>query len=278
MKQFVTYVYFNPLKKCEATECGYEAFYVGQGIRGRELAHLNNLSGPSSRHKKNTIKQILSANQYPIIEIVFESDNADEVKTEEIRLIALYGRADLQLGTLTNHTNGGEGQSGAIFSNSHRNKLSRKTSEAHADGKLISNTDAWSRAGLIKAHSEEGRAKSALARTGLKRSGAGRRNISEARKAYISNLTPSERKIKFGTTRGRKHSALSLDLMSKKLIEVFKRPEVKQKRSEANSGGKNPRSKRVSVFGNEYSYIGEAESQTGISKYKLKQEESFRFL
>lgn len=59
--------------------------------------------------KLNFIKKILSADLEPIVNIVFESDNLNDIFEKEKELISLYGRIDLKTGILTNLTDGGDG-------------------------------------------------------------------------------------------------------------------------------------------------------------------------
>ena len=57
--------------------------------------------------------------------VIFENNmTEDEAFAMETALILKYGRIDNNTGILRNQTNGGEGASGRIFSESHRNNLS----------------------------------------------------------------------------------------------------------------------------------------------------------
>jgi len=51
---------------------------------------------------------------------VFETENEKEAFTKEVELIQLYGRRDLNTGTLFNRTDGGEGASGYIKSDTEK--------------------------------------------------------------------------------------------------------------------------------------------------------------
>ena len=125
------YAYYDPRKN-------NQTFYIGEtGTDDRWLYHLeeakriikqkksqkwvqNNCDNP---HKTRTIMKILEAGFEPIIEKLMENVSEQQAKAEEIRLIALHGRADLGLGPLTNMTDGGEGQSGRIWTEESRQKL-----------------------------------------------------------------------------------------------------------------------------------------------------------
>lgn len=278
--QWYVYVYFNPLKPDIKYSGGFEPFYVGKGKSDRDLSHLLecNLKSEKNRHKVNTIKKIFKQKLIPIISKVFKTDIEEDAYSEEIRLIAYYGRSDLNRGPLTNLTDGGNGKRNIIISEKTKQLLSITTSQAHADGKLKSNTAAWSKMGLLKAHSPEGKRKSALSRIGLKRAEETCKKISKSRALYLEKLTVAERKIILGTMRGKQHTDASRILMSKNISAACARPEVKARRSAANTGGKNPRAKPVSVFGKKYAYIGEAVNCTGLSKYQLKREPTFKIL
>lgn len=91
-------------------------FYVGKGSGKR----LNNTS-KRSNHWKSIV------NKYGFVAEIVE-DNLQEWYAFELEqnLIAYYGRSDLKLGTLVNHSDGGEGTSGNILSENSRNKIKLK--------------------------------------------------------------------------------------------------------------------------------------------------------
>lgn len=255
MKWYV-YIYFNPLK---ADNCyGFEPFYVGKGKNNRAESHLHecNLKAERNRHKSNTIRKILKQKLTPIIIKAFETDVEEDAFNEEIRLIALFGRADLKKGPLTNLTDGGEGKSNNNTLDSTRRLLSEKTSQAHADGRLKINTTAWSKAGLARAHSKEGREKSAISRTGQKRSLETKVKISNSRKRFIESLSEEERKQKLGTMCGRSLSENAIAKMR----------------------NNNPKTLKVEIFGILYDSLNLAVKATGINKPKIKRDPSFKIV
>lgn len=83
-----------------------EIFYCGKGTRRRAWSH-----GGRNNHWRNIVKK----HGYTI-EII--QDGLQEFAAFELEcdLIALYGRKDCKLGPLVNVTDGGEGSSGAIYS------------------------------------------------------------------------------------------------------------------------------------------------------------------
>ena len=88
-------------------------FYVGMGTGDRMFHHLNEVmkdrivSGNS--HKVNKVKKIVNEDRLPHIIKVDDNLSREQAIELEIFLIEIIGRSDLNLGTLTNMTNGGEG-------------------------------------------------------------------------------------------------------------------------------------------------------------------------
>jgi hypothetical protein len=95
-------------------------FYVGMGHGRRHLDHIryakNAIDTGAHRnrlsHKLNKIIKIISEGRMPKIDIVERGLTIIQAQNREKELIAFYGRADLEKGTLTNLTDGGEGVHG----------------------------------------------------------------------------------------------------------------------------------------------------------------------
>lgn len=89
-------------------------FYVGKGFGLRYISIKSR-----NKHWHNIV------NKYDYDVILLEDNllESDALKLEEYWINRL-GRKDLGLGNLVNHTNGGEGNSGRIFSEEHRKNLS----------------------------------------------------------------------------------------------------------------------------------------------------------
>ena len=98
-------------------------FYGGKGVKDRPYSHLRLARNGDMSFKSKKIRKALSMNLPIIIKRVFRTDINEEAAEEEKRLIALYGRRDNDTGSLTNHTNGGEGTSGFIVSEETRRKI-----------------------------------------------------------------------------------------------------------------------------------------------------------
>lgn len=126
-------------------------FYIGVGKRNRksnelrETSHITEalrfrsgkLSKGSNRHKLNTILQIIDSNLEVDIELGKEFISEDHAFEEEKRLIALYGRRDLDTGCLTNMTNGGEGRVNPSIESRQKLAESMKGRPSHAKGKIL---------------------------------------------------------------------------------------------------------------------------------------------
>lgn len=84
--------------------------YIGKGTGQRIKQHEKLGSAHYNKHLANVIAKGITS------EIVYRSHNELEAFEEELRLIALYGRANIKTGTLCNLTDGGEGHSGYVQS------------------------------------------------------------------------------------------------------------------------------------------------------------------
>lgn len=133
---FYVYVYLDPRKPGKYSYCNgninfeYEPFYVGKGSGNRYFYHIEEASRykdkrAMNKHKLNRIRKIKrQTNNNPII-IFYERHLSDHISQHlECLLIAKIGRSDKGAGPLTNLTDGGEGNSGWIASESNRLKHS----------------------------------------------------------------------------------------------------------------------------------------------------------
>ena len=73
----------------------------------------------------NKLKSLRRKGLKPIIIKVLENVTEQEAFDEEIRLIAIYGRADKNLGPLTNMTDGGEGAVGLVWTKESKENLKK---------------------------------------------------------------------------------------------------------------------------------------------------------
>jgi len=113
MNEFYVYVLFRPWN--------LEPCYVGKGKKGRFEFHSKRAASHENKHLAHVFKK---ASGKDVPSVILHS-NLDErtAFTYEKALIAAIGRADLGLGPLCNHTDGGDGCSGAIVSLESRAKM-----------------------------------------------------------------------------------------------------------------------------------------------------------
>ena len=99
-----------------------QPFYIGIG-HNTENSHGYNRAF-SKKRRSNFWKQIVNKTDYEV-EILMESENESFIFEKEIEFVKLYGRRDLNLGTLVNLTNGGRGTTKVILSE--KNKYNNRT-------------------------------------------------------------------------------------------------------------------------------------------------------
>lgn len=87
-----------------------QVFYIGVGTKTYHLNTFNEIYRRAflKAGRNNLWNKIVSKSDYRI-EIVLESDDYGFILLKEREFIKLYGRRDLNLGTLCNFTDGGEG-------------------------------------------------------------------------------------------------------------------------------------------------------------------------
>lgn len=99
-----------------------QVFYIGKG---------NNLDKRKSEYRRafETLKRsdfwtkvYNKNNKQIVIEIIFECSDEKKVNEKEMEFISIYGRKDLNQGTLVNLTCGGDGSLGYIISEENRQK------------------------------------------------------------------------------------------------------------------------------------------------------------
>ena len=108
-----------------------EVFYVG--ISTQDNYRRASRTAQRSDFWKNVIKKTGWR-----VDIVFDNLTWEEACDKEKELISLYGRKDLGVGTLVNHTNGGDGSYGRVYSNETRikmglNRKGKRCTEEHKE-------------------------------------------------------------------------------------------------------------------------------------------------
>lgn len=208
-----TYKYLDPRKE-------NQEFYIGEGKDDRWYFHLeeakrlirekksqkwigDNCDNP---HKTRTIMKILNAGLEPTIIKVLENVDKPTAITEEIRLIAYHGRADLGLGSLTNLTDGGDGLIGFIWSEEQKAKLKGRTNSM-----------------LGRNHTDESKQKMSDFHTGKTLSEEHKKKIGESLKGKSNIIinkkiySKEEVLIKYATRRGKSEAK------SKARLEKFEK-------------------------------------------------------
>jgi len=95
-----------------------EPFYIGIGAdKDYKRAH-------AFKKRNRYWNHIVNKYDYDV-EILMDDLTWEDACKKETEFIALYGREDLNLGTLTNLTNGGDGMFGFKFSDESRHKMSK---------------------------------------------------------------------------------------------------------------------------------------------------------
>lgn len=137
MREFYCYVYLDPRKSGrfsygDFVTFFYEPFYIGKGTKKRYLHHIKEKSS-KNKHKFNKIKLIKEEYNLENYIIKLINSNNECCNCFEKFFINLIGRSDLNLGPLTNLTDGGEG---SLNLKQSKEKL-EKLSKIHK-GKIIS--------------------------------------------------------------------------------------------------------------------------------------------
>lgn len=124
-----------------------EIFYVGIGKTEKRAF--------SKKGRNKYWNRIIDKTEY-IVEILFQDITWDEACQKEIELIKQYGRKDLNLGTLCNLTDGGEGIINPSDENRLKLSLSKKGKKrSDEDRKKISIGQLGHKRNLGNIHSEE---------------------------------------------------------------------------------------------------------------------------
>jgi len=97
-----------------------EPFYIGIG-KSIERAY-------TKRNRNKIWNQIVNKTDYEV-EILFDNISWEDACKKEYEFINLYGRIDINTGSLCNLTNGGEGTIGYVFSENHKKLISESNSK-----------------------------------------------------------------------------------------------------------------------------------------------------
>lgn len=119
-----------------------EPFYIGIGVkRNQEFTSLETeyRRAFDSYYRSKFWKAIYNKSTISV-EILFESDDYEEIKKKEQEFISLYGRKNLGKGTLVNLTDGGDGSLGWKPSETTRQKISQsRIGKKYTNGRRSAN-------------------------------------------------------------------------------------------------------------------------------------------
>lgn len=120
-----------------------EVFYIGIGTKYRKnyKCLTSEYNRAYAKYRSSAWKRIVNKTEYAI-EIIFESNCRNEILNKEIEFIKIYGRRDLNKGTLVNHTDGGSGIKGYWFKSDELLKVS-KSSKRFIRGKHSQAKPIW---------------------------------------------------------------------------------------------------------------------------------------
>jgi len=186
--KYYIYFHFNTIKK--------EIFYVGKGYGRRASVKINR-----NKFWENTAKKY----KY---EILFPHINLTEKEAIELEIYYInhIGRRDLNKGTLVNLTDGGEGSSGYIMTDEHKQNIQKKL--------------------IGRVFSEEHIKNNIKSKIGKKRSKEICENISIGRKNRIITKEEREKLVLAGKmSTGRKHSSETKKKISESNILAKKEKE-----------------------------------------------------
>lgn len=210
---FCVYVFLNPSKpgiySYDDLTFNFEPIYVGKGRINRPKNHLFRYKNGNS-YFYNKLKKIVGQGHDPVWLIVKDGLSEREAFDEEIRLIKLIGRKS-NGGSLTNLSDGGEGQSGF----KHRDESKEKISNT------LKNNKEW----IEKMKSKEYRDKLSKSLMGHEGYGKGIPRTEDVKDKIRKSVTGDKNHF-YGKT----HS-----------------DEMKKKMSDKNSGKNNPNSKIYTI-------------------------------
>lgn len=228
-----------------------EVFYIGIGSDEEgEYKRAFSKHNRSFHWKNITIKTDYQ------VEIILDDLTWEEACLKEIEFIKLYGRKDLNEGTLINLTDGGDGALGLIFSETHKKKIGESNKGKHSDY-IFTEEHKKKLSDSLKGHktSQETREK-------ISRSNSGKIRSEEAKKKMSNASLGNKKRL------GKKHSEETKKKMSEKALQ--RDPKSIQRMAETKKGSKNPRAKKVDQYSLDgkfiktWSYITEAMEKLNI--------------
>jgi len=174
MTTFYVYIYQDPERNVP--------MYVGKGCGGRYKFHIKKATNIRFKNRIITLKNM---GMEPIVNVV-KCASENDALLEEIRLIKLYGRKDLGLGTLYNMTDGGEGSSGWKPSEQTKKKIGDKNRNPSAITRA--KQSAWVRTDVLRQKISEAQRKTQASMTEEQRAARSLRQSKENLSIETRNL------------------------------------------------------------------------------------------
>lgn len=128
MHNYEVYAYLDPRKPGNYKYGDYVfeflPIYIGKGniYQNRKYKHLTK---SCNRHLLNFLKLLNKTTTDPVIYVIYTNITDAQALKIEIELIKLIGRKDINTGPLYNFTNGGEGMSGMVYSDTQKEQRSK---------------------------------------------------------------------------------------------------------------------------------------------------------
>lgn len=243
LPEFFVYIYLNPLKPNKLTYGDfisflYEPFYVGKGKGNRHLSGLKDKYNP---FKKNIIKSIHTQNLTPIVIKIIDNIIEDKAFKIEEHLVNLIGRRDLNEGSLSNLSNGGEGVSGRSIDQ--KKKLSERFSGE--------NNPMYGKGYLIMGDKNPMKDPKTIKKT-----------VETKKKNGVKPLLLTKKQRKLNSNRMKENNPMKNPETAKMVAQT-----IKDRGSLSN--GNNGRAKSCMVEHKVYSCVKEAELETNLSRYKI---------
>jgi len=205
-------------------------FYIGKGKGDRYSHHFYKGNLCERSIKNNKIKSILNKGLEVLIEILHDNLSENRAFLYERVYIRRYGRKDNKTGILCNHTDGGDGFSGLVFTDESKLNMSISALKRFKDPKEIEKISK-SHIGQCRPHNETTKDKISKSNKRRIHSELSRINMSEGKKKMISeNLEYYEYLIflgKYASTEEGKQK------ISNSVKELWKDPIYREKQLEA---------------------------------------------
>lgn len=113
-----------------------KVFYIGIGTKNKTDLKYGYYSRAKSKDNRNKWWFAINNKTKYKIDILLESNNYEFIVQKEKEFIKLYGRKNLNLGTLCNLTDGGEGLNGYVCSKETKDKISKARKGLPFTGKV----------------------------------------------------------------------------------------------------------------------------------------------